>query len=272
MNRNFNDKSKRIKPQKRKKRSLKTRKRRNLFFRRLSILVFVLGIISLIFAGILFVVNKIFSVRNIECNETEHYSSAEIVSKSGVKIGDRMLFLNKSATEMKIYSQFPYIDEVKVETQFPNKVKILVEKAEPIYSINLQEGQYAVVSQKNKFIETRPEKSDDLINIVGANVSVNGSVVNYENKSVSEILSKLAGSFRANGLSLKEVDLTDMNNIIVNYDNRIRIEIGSEKDIEYKILTAKEIILKKLNNTDNGTLDVRNVKSENRSYFYQYNG
>ena len=125
------------------------------------------------------------------------------------------------------------------------------------------------MSQKNKFIETRPEKSDDLINIVGTNVSVNGSVVNYENKSVSEILSKLAGSFRANGLSLKEVDLTDMNNIIVNYDNRIRIEIGSEKDIEYKILTAKEIILKKLNNTDNGTLDVKNVKSENRSYFYK---
>ena len=64
-------------------------------------------------------------------------------------------------------------------------------------------------------------------------------------------------------------NINSNNNIIVNYDNRINIELGNDSDIDYKITTAKEIILKKLSKTDVGRLDVKNIKSENRSYFYQ---
>ncbi|MDO4503879.1 MAG: FtsQ-type POTRA domain-containing protein [Clostridia bacterium] len=206
--------------------------------------------ISLIFSGSLFVLNKIFSVKSIECNETEMYSCSEIMNASGIKIGDKILFLNNALAEIKIYDKFPYIDSVKVDVQFPNKVKISVDKAEPTFSFNLEEGKYAVISKKNKFIETRSEKSDDLTDVVGAKFSINKCTVNYEDKSVPILLEKLNNGFKSNGLSLKEIDITDINNIIVNYDNRINIELGNDSDIDYKITTAKEIILK--NSPDSG--------------------
>ena len=108
---------------------------------------------------------------------------------------------------------------------------------------------------------------EDLIYVVGAKFSINKCTVNYEDKSVPILLEKLNNGFKSNGLSLKEIDITDINNIIVNYDNRINIELGNDSDIDYKITTAKEIILKKLSKTDVGRLDVKNIKSENRSYF-----
>ena len=267
INNSFKNRKQKKNFKKRKKRFLKAKRRINLFFRRLSILIFILGMISLIISGGIFILNKIFSVKSIECNETEMYSCSEIVSASGIKIGDKILFLNNALSEIKIYDKFSYIDSVKVDVQFPDKVKISVDKAEPTFSFNLEEGKYAVISKKNKFIETRSEKSDDLIDVVGAKFSINKCTVNYEDKSVPILLEKLVNGFNANGLSLKEIDITDINNIIVNYDNRINIELGNDSDIDYKITTAKEIILKKLSKTDVGRLDVKNIKSENRSYF-----
>ncbi|MBP3320559.1 MAG: hypothetical protein J6K87_02835, partial [Clostridia bacterium] len=66
---------------------------------------------------------------------------------------------------------------------------------------------------------------------------------------------------------IKSIDISDKNNIILNYDNRINILFGDYKDIEYKILTISEIILNRINNTETGTLDTRELTETNRSYF-----
>ena len=96
INNSFKNRKKKKNFKKRKKRFLKAKKRINLFFRRLSILIFILGMISLIISGGIFILNKIFSVKSIECNETEMYSCSEIVNASGIKIGDKILFLNNA--------------------------------------------------------------------------------------------------------------------------------------------------------------------------------
>jgi hypothetical protein len=54
---------------------------------------------------------------------------------------------------------------------------------------------------------------------------------------------------------------------VINYDNRLKIEIGADEDLNYKVITAKEIIMNKIGSSEKGTLDLKNLKKENRSYF-----
>ena len=43
--------------------------------------------------------------------------------------------------------------------------------------------------------------------------------------------------------------------------------IGTEQDLHYKIVTAKEIISNKINRFEKGELNLRNLSRENKSYF-----
>ena len=90
----------------------------------------------------------------------------------------------------------------------------------------------------------------------------------YEDPDIKNIIHEISDACESKNLNLiKSIDISDKNNIILNYDNRINILFGDYKDIEYKILTISEIILNRINNTETGTLDTRELTETNRSYF-----
>ena len=79
---------------------------------------------------------------------------------------------------------------------------------------------------------------------------------------------KIIDAFKSNELNfLNEIDASNLNDVKIVYDHRIKILIGSEEDLSYKLLTAKEIIMNKISASEKGTLNLKTLKKENRSYF-----
>lgn len=71
-------------------------------------------------------------------------------------------------------------------------------------------------------------------------------------------------SLRSNGFALTDVvavDVSDIYEITVNYQNRVSILVGTTSDLDYKLRMAKTIIDKQLAKADRGQLDVSNVGS-----------
>ena len=247
-----------------KKKKIKNKKIRN----RLIIICFVLGILLLIIFGINNVFNNFLGIKDIYCESNTKYTYEEIINSSEVKTGDNLLYLNKNKIKNNIYKKLSYIENVKIKKKFPNKIFIETELTNVKFNI-FSENKYYLISKNSKILEEREEPITEYITIIGVNFSISdlGDMI-YEDPDIKNIIHEISDACESKNLNLiKSIDISDKNNIILNYDNRINILFGDYKDIEYKILTVSEIILNRINNTETGTLDTRELTETNRSYF-----
>lgn len=244
------------------------RRKRKIVLNRLIIIFVFLGLLTLLSLGIIFSLNTLFAVKEIYAKSNLKYDSQSIIYSSGIKIGDNLCFLSSKESEKRICQFLPYIETAKVKKSFPNKVSIEVELAKPNLVL-VSEDKYFLISERNKFLENCSDSISELVSIIGLKFSVSddGNVI-YEEPHLKEKIDLINSSFKEKELILiKSIDVSDPDNIVVNYDNRISIYFGSEEDTEYKILTASEIIQNKLASSEKGILDVKTVKKNNRSYF-----
>lgn len=250
----------------RKKVALKRKKR--LIYRRLFLVVSCLLVVFSFFFGVYFLLSKFFSVKNISIQGESKYSDSEIISAGKIGIGSSMLFLNSKNIENNIYKSLADIDNIKISKKFPNKLVVGVESAKPTYHLKVDDG-YIVISSKDKFLTKVSEPPEGTIGIVGMECEVTEiGKVNYKNTELKSLFEEILGTFKDNGINdISEIDVSDLQNITLIYDNRIRINLGNKEDIDYKILTLKEILNNKISKTEKGTLNLKDLKNENRTYF-----
>ncbi len=246
----------------------KKSKKIKLLIKRIFILFSCFSIIAVLFFAINLLLNNFFSVHSITIEGNTKYDNSEIINCSEINNGSSLIFVNTYKAEEKIYKSLSYVDGVSVKKELPDKIKIIVDTANPAYSLCV-ENEYLIVSEKDKLLEKRAELPPEIINIIGAKISVSeiGKIV-YENENLKGMFTNIANTFKNNGLNnIKEINVSDLENIAINYDNRVKIEIGGSENLDYKILTAKEIIMNKIGPSEKGTLDLKNITKENRSYF-----
>ena len=254
-----------------KSKSTKVSKKRNKFkkWRNRCIIIFLsLGIICLLGFGVFWALNFVFGIKEIYAENSAKYDKNEIILASKIKKGDSLWLLNPTKCEMEICRDLTYVDEAKITKIFPNKVKIDIVLSEPQFTVFNGE-EYFVISRNDKILERKSEIVPELTNLVGLNFSVlENRKISYEKPELKILAQNILDSFKNVGLpNVESVNLTDVNNIVLEYDNRIKILLGGEENLEYKSLTAHEIIVNKIKANERGTLDLRNLKKDNKSYF-----
>ena len=252
----------------RRKEIFKKRRKRKLFIKRLSVLIVLLGVLGGVIYGLYFLAGSIFRVNQVTIEGNTMYSDTEILNIAGIHRGDGLLFLNASEVEEKIYRSFPYIDDVSVHKQLPNKLKIEISTALRRFSI-FKDNEFYVISERGKFLEKVSELPSETLELRGMEFEIdkNGKIVYVDGES-EEILNEINKEIPNVGLNgVRVIDLTNKGNIVINYEDRISIFIGSKKELHYKMVTAKEIISNKINQLEKGELDLRNLARDNKSYF-----
>ncbi len=246
------------------------KKYKKIIINRLSIIIFVLIILILLIFGFVKLTNKIFSVKNIISESNTKYTSQDIINNSGINIGDNLLFLDTKKARNNIYKNLSYIENIQIKKKFPDKIIINTSISEIKYNLISQDNnKYYLISKNSKILETREENIPELVTLTGIKFFVSdlGDIV-YEDSNIKNIIKKICDLCENKNLNLiKSIDFSDKFNIIINYDDRINILFGDSQDIEYKILTISEIILNRINNSEKGTLDVRELKNTSKSYF-----
>jgi cell division protein FtsQ len=122
---------------------------------RLYLFLFFLSILI-----VLFFQSSISKIQKIEVLGTERIASEEVLSLSGIHIGDQFLMVSAKKIKEKI-SKHPEIKEVQIQLKFPGKVKITV-KENRIVAYLLKEGKTFVPLLENGHISN--EKELDTLN------------------------------------------------------------------------------------------------------------
>lgn len=211
--------------------------------------------------GFVLSLTVLFRCDKIVVEGVTRYDENEIIASSTLDYGQNIFLANRDKARKKIEAKYPYIEEAKIHLSVPNTLKISVTEATPKYYI--QDGtRYYIISKNSKLLEEVIERDQDIPTIIGCklkNPKV-GETVDVENNKVITVLNEVADSMTANAVTgIKEINLSDMSNIELNYENRITIVIGMPDDIDYKIRTAMTIIYTKLSESDKGRLNCSNL-------------
>lgn len=252
-------------PQKRrKKRPLTPEQARNRRIRR-RILTVMLAIVLIVGA---FTVSSIvlFKIKTITVNTRSGelaYSESQILAAFGHSVGENLFGFNVQETQENISKALPYLEDVKVERRLPDTIVITATPAVEQSAIDSSYG-WAVLSEKEKVLRMEAQPPEGLIQIVGARADspLPGQPVKLTEEDKLPILRLLLQKTAAQGLTpLNEIDLTNTLELSIVYQNRIRIVLGTEHDMDYKLDWAWRMVTPgqtndSLGDAERGTLDV----------------
>ncbi len=198
----------------------------------------------------------LFNVEKITIIGNTIYDESELIKTSGIGKGDNLFKIDTEYAENKLYSVYNYIEAAEVKRSFPNGVKIIITEAIPFAAVEEADG-YTLISTGGKVLER------SLDEVPYGKITVRGfsTVTNTEEdakrikllQNIMDVMQK----FDMKKYNL--IDLTDTLEITMIYNDRVRVEIGNELELEYKLQFINEIIKNKLPESGFFLLDASTV-------------
>lgn len=255
--------------------------------------VLVLG--GIVSVNLLFKVTA-FRVENFDRSapaDTGIYTEDEIVAALGIEKNSNLFGFSAEEKTRQLQTQFPYLDAVQVDIQLPGTVVLKVRPATERFAC-MYSGGWLVLSDSLKILRVELSQPSDLsvltcslpagftpavgqVLVPGSyNSLLEGDAATPESsmQDAAQILSELTEQLESEGLSdgVTAIDILDLSQMSFTYQGRIRVLLGNDNRLDYKVRLAATAILdpdKGLSSSDAGTLDVSYQQSDGeiRGYF-----
>lgn len=213
------------------------------------VLILVLGI------GILLSVTLFFNISKINVKGDVDYSRENIIQVSGIKRGDNLVRFDAKGAEQRILSSMIYIEDANIQKKYPDTIEINLTKCVPSANVKYDDG-YILISKRGKILESAKEMISDNFTIIGlepASFKEGEYVKSSDDQKTKIYLEIIEALSKIEDNKAVSVDITDKYSIIINYDNRIKFEMGNGNDISYKIKLA-DTVLKDLDDDKKGKM------------------
>lgn len=215
--------------------------------KRRTVTPFLIVVSVFIFAAAVYLcLTMLFNVDRIIIEGNTIYNERNLIETSGIEKGENLFEVDISYAENKLYSVYSYVEEVEVKRSFPNAVTIKIVEATPFSVIEEADG-YTLVSAGGKVLERGIEEvPEDMLSVRGLSTVTNSE----DNAKRMELMKKIVNIMRGLGMEgYNFLDLTDTLEITMIYDNRVKLVIGNELELEYKLQFADNVISEKLSKT-----------------------
>ncbi len=224
------------------------------------ILYYILLSFFLIVVSLSLSLTVFFNVTEIRVVNNGMLDKNEIIKSSEVKIGNNLFRLNSNEVEQKILKSNIIIDSVKINKVLPSLLEIKLEMSKTMLAVKY-DGYYYCFSYAGRLINKTDKKvTPDIIVFSGVDLEklklgeyiAPNDTNNYETSKV------IMDALKVNKISkITYVDIRDISNIKLYYNNQIEIKIGNTTNIEYKLKLAKEVIETKITGNQKGILDAQ---------------
>ncbi|MCQ2484571.1 MAG: FtsQ-type POTRA domain-containing protein [Clostridia bacterium] len=204
----------------------------------------------------------LFNITSIKVTKKGNfYDEKEIISASGLDVGENMLRTNFAEAEQRIEKMLPYVLDAKIKKNASGAVSISVTDDTAVIIFEAENG-FAVADSEGKVLEVlkeEPEKS----NLAWLRTSkkakaVPGESIGFADEKEAELYDKLVKALKASGLyeSITGIDISKSANIKVEYQHRMRIKLGNISEIDSKLAAAAKTIEMENENNPNTIAEV----------------
>ncbi|MBQ9382947.1 MAG: FtsQ-type POTRA domain-containing protein [Ruminiclostridium sp.] len=219
-------------------------KRRHKRKRGSNIVYYIILAAILAITGYILSVTVFFNTEQIIVAGLSDYTDEQIIAASGLQGDENLVKLNTSGIPEKILDKLVKLDAVKVDKQFPSTIKITVEPAVPMASFKTG-GKYYIISHIGRVMDISDNRAD-CMQIIGYRPSdsvIVGSFISAEDPEQDTLVSEISAALEKVELkNITSVDITDKLNIVLTYDDRVELCIGSVLQLNEKMRIANELL------------------------------
>lgn len=199
----------------------------------------------------------LFDIKEIVCVGQEKLLEEEIVKASGVKKGNNVFLTNIARVKQNL-SQIPYVSECNARRIFPNKIKLWVREAKPVFAVKTKET-YAICDIGAKVLETTEENEGGICELLLSEeleAAVGKTLISEDDPKLKKILECIGLLSDFDMLkSTNAVDFSDISDIVIYYDSRLKIRLGAASELDYKLKFAEKVIRENISDKEKATVD-----------------
>lgn len=222
---------------------------------------------SLLLLGVVLisVFTFLFPVKTITVQGNERYTAKEIIAASGIEQGDNILALGSKGIQSKIRAGCPYVYEVTLQRKLPTAVIITVVEKGP--TLSFPSGKhYILATDRYELIEAKATEPQGVC-VYGVSVTAAGvgEELTITDQTQKEALDTLLKEFAAQSLEgITQIDLRDLENIRIMYQDRHVWELGNINNLGYKLQFGMAI---SKDESVSGTLDLSGLVTGDKGGF-----
>lgn len=246
----------RIKKQKEEQKAVKKRRRRGNYV----VYYIMLAVVAFIIFAILSV-TVLFNCEGIVVEGETVYSDEEIIKASGLKGDENLVRLSLFGISDDILEELVSLDTAVVTKHyFPPHIKITVTPAEPMVNFYYA-GKNYVISHEGRVMQI-DRTAADCMEVVGYQPGesvVVGDYITAANPEQDDMIKTVSTALELKELEgITKLDISDMINIKMTYEDRVVITLGSVLQLEQKLSIIKELVTTYIGEDEKVTLDVSN--------------
>ncbi|MBO6302378.1 MAG: FtsQ-type POTRA domain-containing protein [Ruminiclostridium sp.] len=204
-------------------------------------------------------VTVLFNTEKIIVEGESDYTDEQIIAASGLEGNENLVRLSLTGLPERMLDKLVTLDNVKVEKVFPSTIKITVERSVPMACF-MYAGQSYVISHIGR-VMSMDEREADCMRILGykpADSVIVGGFIKAEDEEQDKLVKEISTAVEKAGIEdITTVNITDNLAIILSYQDRVEINIGSVLDIDQKMRIINELLFNgHIAETEHVTLDV----------------
>lgn len=183
-----------------------------------------------------------FKVGAVEVTGNSRYTAEEIASVAGVELGDNLILLDRYHAAARLYTQLPYITDVRIDPRLPDTLSIEVTETKAAVALR-GGGSWWLASSSGKLLEAvDTAAAQDYPTVQGAELvePVGGGKLllnDGESPLSTQRLLELVAAMEERGMltRLDGIDLTDSEELVLHYDGRFQAELYYDADFDFKL-------------------------------------
>ena len=217
-------------------------------------------IMAAVVAAVVFGVAIFFKVGRVEVQGNTIYSSDKIMEASGLELGDNLLTVSRARVAGNVKAALPYVDQVSVGRVLPDTVVISVKESQLVFAAQTDTN---TVWLDASIMEEYPQ-------IIGVTLNnpTAGQTVTAVNQTTLDAVLTLFSELDGTGIleHVASVNVEKEYDMVVQYDDRYEIDLGSSDRLAYKVQYL-QAILEQLSDFQAGTIDLT-LSEANRAKFH----
>lgn len=217
----------------RRQKNLERRKKR----KRNMMIGYTAVIILIITAAIALSLTVFFKIQSVSITGDDIYNAETITAASGLNVGENMFRTSKKNIAEKIETSLPYVESVQIKRSPTGKVTLNVTAAKAELAVDCGES-YILLSKNGKVLEDGVVALNEDVTTVTASAIASaapGDKITFENEQDTDTLVNIKSVINDKQLEkITDINITDYSSVVLTYDMRITLEIGTAAGFEEK--------------------------------------
>lgn len=201
-----------------------------------------LRVLSVLLAAVAIVaaLTLFFKVSQVVVTGNSRYTARQVEAVSGVTAGENLILLDKYQIAEQVYTQLPYITEVRISRKLPDTLLIEVTETTAVAAVE-GGGSWWLVSAGGKLLESCDSTAaQDYLVLRGLEAltpAVSQPLRLGEGNLSGERLLELLGELEKRGMLPRAgaLDAGDGEKLTMEYDGRFQVELPYDGDFAFKL-------------------------------------